>query len=366
MPPTSRPLRTPVHTLLGLSLLLAACPEPKPAVVSWTLEPTGDTVIAPYGDVTDGAWLEGARWVVIAPQDRAVSVVDFAKKSPSRFAMGQPKELEQPFHLFRAGDSIFIGDWLKRRLTSWSLAGAMGGALPAADALRGALPRGRDAEGRWYFELRPAPGPDGSGNRDSAAILRAANGSGKLDTVARLAPFDLVEVSSDGRRRLERRLLSGQDRWGVLPDGSLWIARVTQNRVDWRDPSGKVHEGDDLPDPVLPLTDNDREIFLSKFDAGLRPTVSQIPFAAIKPPFENALTAPDGLVWLVKNRAIGDTIRSYQVVNHAGQLVQSVTHRGLGHIIALGGGYALVGEPFAGGIRLLLFRVPAPVGPRGV
>jgi hypothetical protein len=363
---TLYPARVTLPSLLGLSLLLAGCPDPKPEVVSWTLEPTADTIIAPYGDVTDGAWLGGNRWVIIAPQDRAVSVADFSSRSLTPFATTPPKQLEQPFHLFRSGDSLFIADWLKRRLTGWSLRGVMGSALPAADALRGALPRARDAAGHWYFELRPAPGPDGSGNRDSAAILRAASGGGKLDTVARLAPFDLVEVVSDGRRRLERRLLSGQDRWGALPDGTLWIARVTQNRVDWRDSSGSIHEGDDLPDPVLPLTDNDREIFLSKFDPGLRPTVAQIPFTAIKPPFENALTGPDGLVWLVKSRAIGDSVRSYQVVDRSGRMVQSVTHRGLGHIIALGVGYALVGEPFAGGMRLLLFRMPAPAGPRGV
>ncbi len=366
MPLTPPLARIPVRTLLGLSVLLAACPAPKPAVVAWTLEPTDDTIIAPYGDVTDGVWLDGTRWVVIAPQDRAVSVADFSRHALTPFTPAQAKELKQPFHLFRAGDSLYIGDWQMRRLTSWSLAGAIGSAMPAVDALRGALPRERDAAGSWYFELRPPPGPDGSGNRDSAAILRVASGTGRLDTIARLAPFDLVEVSSDGRRRLERRLLSGQDRWGVLPDGSLWVARITQNRVDWRDPTGTVIEGDELPDPVLPLTDNDREIFLSKFDAGLRPTVSQIPFAAIKPPFENALTAPDGLVWLVKNRAIGDSLRSYQIVNHTGQLVQTVTHRGLGRIIAIGGGYALVGEPFEGGMRLLLFRASAPAGSRGV
>lgn len=363
MLPAPTPSRFPA---LVLSLLLAACAPPKPDVVAWKLEPTNDTLIAPYGEVTDGAWLDGTRWVVIAPQDRAVSVADFAAKSLTRFGGAQAtRELAQPFHLFRAGDSLFIADWLRRRLTRWSLSGVMSGALPAVDALRGALPRARDAAGRWYFELRPAPGPDGSGNRDSAAVLRVTSGTSTPDTVARLAPFDLVEVASDGRTRLERRLLSGQDRWGVLPDGTLWIARITQNRVDWRDPSGAMHQGDELPDPVLPLTENDRDIFLGRFDPGLRPTVAQIPFAAIKPPFENALTAPDGLVWLVKNRAIGDTIRGYQVVNHAGQLVQTVTHRGLGHIIALGGGYALVGEPFEGGMRLLLFRAPAPAGPQG-
>ncbi len=364
LPTRSAPPLT-IAALLGCAALLTGCADPKPVVVSLTLEPTADTVIAPYGDVTDAAWLGGARWVIIAPQDRAVSVADFARKSLASFAGARARELQQPFHLFRAGDSIYIADWQRRRLTSWSLAGILGSELPAADALRGALPRERDARGRWYYELRPAPGPDGSGNRDSALILRATSGAGLMDTVGRLAPFDLVEVASDGRRRLERRLLSGQDRWDVLPDGTLWIARVTQNRVDWRDTASKDAEGEELPDPVLPLTDNDRDIFLSRFDPGLRPTVAQIPFAAIKPPFEDALTAPDGRVWLVKSRAIGDSIRSYQVVDQHGRLLQVMTHRGLGHIIALGNGDALVGEPFAGGVRLLRFRVPAAAPTHG-
>ncbi len=362
---TVLPTSISIGALLGLGALLAGCSAPKPTVVALALEPTSDTIIAPYGDVTDAVWLGDSRWALIAPQDRAVSVADFSRHSLASFVSARSRELEQPFHLFRAGDSLFVADWLRRRLTSWSLTGAMGGALPAADALRGALPRARDREGRWYFELRPAPGPDGSGNRDSAIVVRASDGVARLDTIGRLAPFDLVEVNSDGRRRLERRLLSGQDRWGVLPDGSLWIARATENRIDWRDPAGRITEGDQLPDPVLPVTDNDREIFLSKFDPGLRPTVSQIPFAAIKPPFENALSAPDGALWLVKSRAIGDTLRSYQVVNRAGQLIQTVTHRGLGHLLGLGEGFALVGEPFEGGVRLLLFRVPAPAGTRG-
>lgn len=357
---STRPARTiPAFAAL---LLLAACTSSAPPAETLRLAGVGDTVIAPYGDVTDAAWLGGSRWVIIAPQDQAVSVADFSSRKLAPFPT-RKGELDQPFHLFRAGDSIFIADWQRRRLTTWSLAGVPGGSVPAVDALRGALPRARDAAGHWYFELRPPPGTDGSGNRDSAAIVRTPPDRSRADTIARLAPLDLAEVLSEGRTRLERRLLSGQDRWGVLPDGTLWVARVGQNRVDWRPAAGTMRHGDDLPDAVLPVTENDRDLFLRKFDPSLRPTVQQIPFAAIKPPFENALTAPDGLVWLVKNRAIGDTVRSYQLINHDGDLQRQAAHPGLGKILAIGDSLVLVGEPFEGGVRLLEFRRPAPATP---
>ena len=345
--------------------VFGACAGPKPPVWSARFSATQDTIIVPYGEITEATWLGGGRWAVIAPQDRTVGVADFQHRSLTRFGGGQARELEQPYQLFQDADSIYIADWLKRRLTSWSLDGVLGGTHPALDSYRGLLPRARDAAGRWYFESRPAPGRDGRGNLDSAAVLRATPDWSHADTVMRLAPLDLVEVISDGGRRLERRLLSGQDRWGILPDGAVWVARVAQNRVDWRNTSGKVISGDELPDRVLPITERDREVFLNHFEASLRSTVSQIPFAAIKPPFEAAVTDLEGRVWLVKIRAIGDTIRDYQVIDQAGRMVGGASHPGLGRIIAMGGGYALVGEPFAGGVRLLCFKLPADSGSGG-
>jgi hypothetical protein len=351
--------------LTPLLLTLAAltgCGESAAPVARAALIPTGDTVVTPYGDITDAAWLAGERWVVIAPQDRAVAVADFAHRSLARFGGSRAKELAQPFHLFRSGDSVYVADWQRRRLTAWSLDGGLGDSVPALDAFRGALPRARDAAGRWYLELRPAPGRDGRGNLDSGLVVRAGPAFTGIDTVARLAPFDLAEVVSEGRSRLERRLLSGQDRWGVFPDGTLWVARVSDNRVEWRDTTGHVARGRELPDRVLPITQNDRDLFLNRFEPGLRPTVEAIPFAAIKPPFDAALGAPDGRVWLTKSRAVGDSLRSYQVIDARANLIREITHPSHGRILALGGGYALVGEPFGGGVRLLRFRLPADSG----
>ena len=238
----SRPM-SPAPTSAALLLAagfaaLTGCRSSQIPAASWRLEPTGDTVLTPYGDIANAVWLDDQRWGVVAPQDRAVGLADFSRKTLSRFGGTEARQLEQPFELFRSGDSIYVDDWQRRRVTHWSLTGSLGGASPALDTLRGALPRARDAAGRWYFELRPPPGRNGRGNLDSGAVVRTGPDFSGPDTIAHLTPFDMVEIVSDGRQRMERRLLSGQDRWGILPDGALWLARVLPNRVDWAEQVG--------------------------------------------------------------------------------------------------------------------------------
>lgn len=350
--------------LVAAGILTAAgCSGSRPAVPTMAFEATGDTLIAPVQEVADAVWLEGGRWAILSPLDHAVLVADLERGRTTPFGGAGAREIEQPFHLFRDGETVWVADWQRRRATQWSLNGRLLAEIPTVDGLRGALPRARGPEGAWLFELRPAPGRDGSGNRDSAAIIRLT--SDRTDTIGRLAPYDLAEVVADGRTRLERRLLSGQDRWGVTPDGWFWIARVDQNRVDWISAAGRRVRGEQLPDRVLPVTQNDRDLFLNRFEQGLRSTVEAIPFAAIKPPFDFAQSGPDQSVWLTKSRAVGDTIRFYQVVDTTGRLVGELTHPGLGRVVAIGGDHALVAESIEKGVRLLHYRVPQPAPPGG-
>jgi hypothetical protein len=226
--------------------------------------------------------------------------------------------------------------------------------------MRGVLPRARDAAGRFYLELASRPGAEGRGNRDSAAVVRAAPGLDRGDTVARLAPLDIAEVTSDAGRRFERRVFSGADQWGALPDGSLWVGRVYGNRVDWRDPSGKWTRGEPLPDRVLEVTRYDRELFVRRFPPELRSTAEQLPFAPVKPPFEAGLTGPGGEVWLEKSRAPIDSSRRYHVVDRRGHLRDEIRVPGRGRIIAVAPEAVLVAEPSREGARLLRFNLPAP------
>jgi hypothetical protein len=141
------------------------------------------------------------------------------------------------------------------------------------------------------------------------------------------------------------------------------VGRVYDNRVDWRDPTGKWHRGDPLPDRVLEVTRYDRELFVRRFPAELRTTAEQLPFAPVKPPFEAGLTSPAGDAWLEKSRAPVDSSRRYQVVDRQGKLRAEVRVPGTGRIVALSPDAALVAEPSRDGIRLLRFDLPAVPAP---
>jgi hypothetical protein len=341
-----------------LSLLLAACGDPPPAPMV-ELNAGPDTVSTGYAEIADAEWLGGDRWAVVAPLDVTVGVLSLDARRVAPLGGEGTKEIRNPSIVFLAGDTLYVGDWGLRRVSLWTRDGRLIRGLPTVASARGALPEARDDAGRWYLELKPAAGPDGRGNRDSSVVIVASRGFERLDTAARLAPLDLAEVTGDAGRRFEPRALSGTDHWGALPDGSLWAARVYENRVDWRGPDGTWVKGDPLPDRVLEVTQYDRELFYRKFPPELRATAEQLPFAAVKPPFEAGFTSPAGTVWLEKSRAPADSSRRYHEVDRAGHLIREIRVPGPGRIVAVGAEQALVAERVADGTRFIGFPIPA-------
>jgi hypothetical protein len=321
------------------------------------LVPGSDSIVVPFAEATDAAWLGGERWAVLLPGGPEAGIVDFA--SWSRTTLGTKATLESPFSVFRAGDTLYAGEPLKRRLTYWTLDGGFVRYEPASDLVRGALPRARDGAGHFYAELRPAAGVDGSGSRDSAVVVELS-GAG-VDTVARLAPLDLAKVASPTGERFERRVFSGVDRWGVYSDGTVWLARVYHNRVDFRAPDGRTRKGAPLPDRVLEVTREDRELFVRKFPEELRGTAEQLPFAPIKAAFTSAFADADGRIWLEGSRSVSDSVQRYNVVGRDGRLQFVALLPGTGRAIAASTTQVLVADLTREGIRLRL--APMPVVP---
>ena len=348
-------------SLLTVTGVLLACGDSKPTAPVVVLPTTGDTVSTHDSDVTGAAWLGGPKWAILAAPNETAGIIDFSRRNITPLSAERQNALRNPITLFVADGSLYVGDWSLQRTTQWTAEGRLVRAFPTSNVVRGSLPQARDAQGRFYTDLYPKPGADGSGNRDSAAVLRADSGFTRADTIARLAPLDIAEVTSGSGRRFERRVFGGVDRWGALPDGSVWLARVYENRVDWRAPNGKWTKGHALPDRVLEVTRYDRELFLQKFPPELRGTAQQLPFAPIKPPFEAAFTGSDGQVWLEKSRAPADSSRIYHVVDRTGRLALQVRLAGQGRILAVSDSFALVTERTPDGTRLLRVKLPTPV-----
>jgi hypothetical protein len=228
--------------------------------------------------------------------------------------------------------------------------------MPAAT--EGALPRARDAAGQWFFEATIPAGRDGSGLADSAMIIRADPMLARFDTVARLAPPDLAVMQREGGQRYERRVLSGRDRWGVLDDGTLWIARFRQNQVEWHRADGTLMaKTKPLPDPILAVMEMDRQIYLQRFPEEQRQAARGQSFAELKPPFEAAFAMPNRRVWLFKSAPALDSIRTFQVVDSTGlQLIVQVPSRGTA--VGMNTEWIIMAEQFPEGTRLLRFPVP--------
>lgn len=318
-----------------------------------------DTLTLDDTELSQAIWLGGDRWALLAPQAKAVRIVDFRTRAAT--VVGVPgRDYREPFFLFRAGDTLYINDWGMRRTTAWSLAGKLLGTLDAPAALRGALPRARDGAGWWYAELRPDPRADGSGNKDSGAVVRWRSGPA-ADTVVRLAPYDVEQVARDGASRFERLVFSGTDQWDVGADGTLWVARVNGNALERCAPDhGPCTVGPSLPDPILEVTLQDREYFLQSFPADQRGLAEGIPFAVLKPPFDAAFTAGDGSIWLQRSRSLTDSTRAYRILGLDGMARQEYRIKNAQRVLGAEPGHILAVDPLVPGPghRVLRYAMP--------
>lgn len=357
-------LRGPLRSLAITAVLATACgPGRAVAPVEEALSLPSDTLEAGWGQLPLAAPLGSGRWVVVAADWDAAVIADFTARRIDPLGGARQKAYLHPYRVFVAADTIYLADWGMRRSTVWNAAGALIDSIPAADALRGALASAKDAAGQLYFEAKPDPGRDGGGNADSAALVRAPRSLARFDTLARLAPLDLKEMRREQNNRFERLILSGNDLWGVWPDGTIWIVRLLRNQLITRNSAGKLTRGPELPDPVYEVTQADRDRYLQGFPADVRPKETDFPWALIHPPFLSAFMAPGETIWLEKSRPVRDSLRRIQVLDRVGDLQRVFKLSGEARPIAVGQEAVLVAEQFAGGIRLMQVRIPAAAPP---
>ena len=223
------------------------------------------------------------------------------------------------------GDTVALVDFGAIRTTLWSEAGKPLGVLPIAEVAGNTPVMVYDTVGHGYkidYQAVLGGGEPGRILRpDSIPVLRIALKTGKVDTVANLTSPEYAEAVFGEQTQEAAKVFAPNDFFGVLSDGSAWLARGHQNRIDWRSADGRWTRGAPRDYTKVPVTQADRERVLAQVrehgkQFGMPQELAiKYPFADTKPPFEFALGRPNGEVWLQRPRAQEDAPMVYDVFN---------------------------------------------------
>jgi hypothetical protein len=227
-----------------------------------------------------------------------------------------------------AGDTVALVDFSGLRTTLWSESGKPLGVLPIVEVAGKAPVLVYDTLGNGYkvdYQAILGGAEPGKAVRpDSVPVLRIGLKSGKVDTVANLASPEYGDAMFGEQMQQAVKVFAPNDFFGVLPNGTAWLARGHENRVDWRAAGGGWTNGTTHDYAKLPVTQADRDRVLAQVrEHGKQFGMPQdlaitYPFADTKPPFDFALGRPNGEVWLQRPRAEEDGALTYDVFNRKG------------------------------------------------
>jgi len=333
------PIRGPALTL---ALLLAACGDARsPHVV---LDQPETTLGRSFQQVSNVVELSDGRIALAELRDRTFLFADLATGETTPVGEhadtianpdSAPGRHKYPGYVLSLwGDTLGLVDFAAERTTLWNergeALGVLGGRLVGGQN----QPLNYDARGHGYKEdVRGVLGGLEPGDElkfDSLNLLRIAPGDTVADTVARLKLPVWGRGQFGEQTKIVSTIFSGRDIFGVLPDGSLWVARARENSVDWRSPSGEWTRGRSRSFAKVPVSQQEKDVFLER----LRQQMAQMgapagielsyPFADEKPPFVAGATNPAGEVWLQRSRAFEDSVPVYDVVGRDGALKRTV------------------------------------------
>ncbi len=264
---------------------------------------------------------------------------------------GEPGQFRMPFAVMDApAGGVSALDGVARRLVGFARNGAADSVFPVPDAVDQFYVR-RDTLGTWVSALGDL------GRNDSVPLVR--HGANGTDTIARVhVPRATVTIPMGQRSYVAPPEFAPRDLWGVLADGTVWIARAGPHRVDYRLPGGAWTVGGPRPYAAIRSTDADRGL-LRGLPAAADVPVEAIQYAPVKGPFIEARAARDGEVWTWRTQLAPATEERYTVFR-PGQaetydVVLPLHHR----VVGVGQRSVYVAERLADG-RWRVTRHPRP------
>jgi hypothetical protein len=228
-----------------------------------------------------------------------------------------------------AADTVALVDFSAIRTTRWDGTGRAIDVLPLKEVSGRTPVLLYDTVGHGYkidYQAVLGGGDPGRSLRpDSIPVLRVHLKGGKVDTIAYLAAPEYGDATFGEQVQQAAKVFAPNDHFGVLPDGTAWVARGHENRVDWRSPDGAWQQGQTREYTKLPVTQADKDRVLAQVrEQGKQFGMPQdlridYPFAESKPPFEFALATPAGEVWLQRPRAKEESPLVYDIVDRQGK-----------------------------------------------
>jgi hypothetical protein len=290
-----------------------------------------------FGQVSNVVELQGGRVAFVDTRSKLFLIADF--KSGKIDTLGSrvdtlPRSAPASQYKFPgwvahlSGDTVALVDFAGQRTTLWSESGQPVAVLPMPAAAGQTPVLVYDAVGHGYkIDYQAVLGGGEPGkvlHPDSIAVLRIVLKAGGVDTVARLRAPEFGSATFGEQAQEAAVVFSPNDFFGVLSDGTAWVARGHENRVDWRAPDGRWTIGKSRDYTKVPVTKADRDRVLAQVrEQGKQYGMPQelnieYPFADTKPPFDFALARPSGEVWLQRPRVKENDPIVYGVVDRTG------------------------------------------------
>lgn len=334
--------KNPALAALTGMLFFAACREAESPRVM--LDQPEATLGRTFQHVSNVVELSDGRIALAELKDRTFVFADLAtgKTTPVgvyadtiRLGDPAPAKYKLPGWVLRfGGDTLGLIDFAAERTTLWDETGRYLTVLGGGGVGGHNQPVNYDARGNGYKEdIRSVLGglePGDELDFDSISVIRIPRGDTIADTVAklRLPPWGRGRFGE--QMKMVSTIFAGRDLFGVLPDGSLWIARASNNAVDWLSPSGQWLRGPSRSFTRVPVSQTEKDLFLAR----LREQMARMgapagielsyPFADEKGAFISGLTNPAGEVWLERARPLGDSIPVWDVVGRDGATIRTV------------------------------------------
>lgn len=292
----------------------------------------------PFSGISCITELSDGRVLVLDAPARVVQLADFSTQdvSPVGGHGKGPGQYSMPDWLVPipgGGDTTLIDDARNNRYAI-----AVGGRLLIQSIPRDSgapMIRAVDSAGHAYMQ----PDPDA---RDSVPLIRVSRRRTGLDTAAYLS----TGLSAD--RAPHRFVLEKlppypkNDTWGVLPDGTVLIARIWDYHVEALSPTGKRREGERV----------DFQRIRNQWGDSEPPFVSA--------PVSLDRVSPNGLFWVERTTPEHEQQQRYDVFNAKGDMIREVMLPAGARLVGLGRRYVYAVTTEAGGVEFLERLEPLP------